>query len=146
VPEFPIDPAHPGDETVGLDGAKNGACLGINLIDLSIPILSDPESTFGPRAARVATTARRRDRREHPATLRIDLLNAILGDLKQVLAVEGGSCMRSDVDGTLHLPTRRIERVQLVPRSKPDVLPVIRDTMDSVGTWKRTILTNDFRV
>jgi len=146
VPEFPIDPAHPGDEAVGLDGAKNGACLGINLIDLSIPILSDPESTFGPRAARVAATARRRDRREHPATLRIDLLNAIFGDLKQVLAVEGGSCMRSDINRAQHLPAGWVEGVQLVPGSKPDVLAVIRDTMDSVGTWKRTILTNDFRV
>src|SRR5438309_1232926 len=80
----------------------------------------------------------------HSATLRIDLLNAILGDLKQVLAVEGGSCMRGDIDGTLHLPTRRIEGVQLVPRSKPDVLPVIGDTIDSVGTRKGAILTNDF--
>jgi hypothetical protein len=74
MPKVSIDPSDPGDEAVGFDGAKNGACLGINLIDLSIPILPDPESTFGPREARVAATAGRRDRREHSATLQIELL------------------------------------------------------------------------
>ena len=31
----------------------------------------------------------------HAAALRIDLLDAILGDLEQVLAVEGGARMRA---------------------------------------------------
>jgi hypothetical protein len=48
--------------------------------------------------------ARSRGRRRAPeswsaqAGLRIDLLDAILGDLKQVLAVEGRSRMRGDID------------------------------------------------
>jgi hypothetical protein len=54
--------------------------------------------------------------------------------------------MRSDIDGAQDLPARRIEGVQLVSRSKPDVLPVIRDTVDSVGTLKWAILTDNFGV
>src|SRR5215831_6223529 len=49
VPELAIDPGDPGDEAVGLDGAKNRAGIGINLMDLPIPILPDPERPFGPR-------------------------------------------------------------------------------------------------
>jgi hypothetical protein len=45
----------------------------------------------------VTAAARRRDRREHTAGFRIDPLDAILGDLKQVLAVEGRSCVRGDI-------------------------------------------------
>jgi hypothetical protein len=58
------------------------------------------------------------------AGLRIDLLDAILGDLKQVLAVEGRSGVRGDVDRTRNLPARRIDSVQLVSSSKPDMLAV----------------------
>jgi hypothetical protein len=36
-------------------------------------------------------------------------LNAILGDLKQVLAVEGCSRLRGDINPAQRLPTRRIE-------------------------------------
>jgi hypothetical protein len=76
-----------------------------------------PQRPFGPREPRVTAAAGRRDRGEHSAGLRVDLLDAILGELKQVLAVEG--------------------------RSKPDVPTVIRDSMHAVGTWKGSILTDD---
>src|SRR4029453_1806611 len=97
VPELSVDPRDPGDEAVGLDRAKNRPCLGIDLMDLPVPILPDPERPFGPREPRVTAAAGRRDRGEHPAGLRIDLLDAISGDLKQVLAVEGGSRIRDDI-------------------------------------------------
>ena len=67
-------------------------------MDLPVPILPDPERPFGPGEPRVAAAAGRRDRGEHAAGVRIDLLDAILGDLKQVLAVEGRSGMRGDID------------------------------------------------
>src|SRR5262245_35021569 len=86
VPELSVDPGDPGDETVGLDRAENRACLGIDLMDLSFPILPDPERPFGPRQPRVAAAAGRRDRGEHAARRRIDLVDAILGDLIQVPA------------------------------------------------------------
>src|SRR5438477_7020154 len=96
-------------------------------MDLALPILSHPERAFGPREPRVAATAGRRDRGEHTAGLRIDLLDAILGELIQVLAVEGRSCMRGDIDRAQRLPARGIEGVQLVSGRKPDLLTVIRD-------------------
>src|SRR6266540_4643007 len=46
VPELSVDPGDPGDEAVGLDGAKNRPCLGIDLMDL--PVLPHPERPFGP--------------------------------------------------------------------------------------------------
>ena len=144
VPELSVDPGDPGDEAVGLDGAKNRPGVGIDLMDLPVPILPDPERPFGPREPRVTAAAGRRDRGEHAAGLRIDLLDAILGDLKQVLAVESRSCMRGDIDRAHRLSARRIEGVQLVSGCKPDVLAVIRDSMHAVGARKGSILTNDF--
>jgi hypothetical protein len=44
-------------------------------------------------------------------------MDAIFGDLKQVLAVECRSCMRSDINRAQHFPARRIEGVQLVSES-----------------------------
>src|ERR1700676_1039185 len=144
VPELAVDPGDPGDEAVRLDGAKNRPCLGIDLMDLPVPILPHPERPFGPREPRVAAAAGRRDRGEHAAGLRIDLLDAILGDLKQVLAVERRSCMRGDLDRAHRLPARRIERVQLVSGRKPDLLTVIRDPTHAVDTRKGPIFTDDF--
>ena len=39
MPELSIDPSDPCDETIGLDGAKNIPGLGIDLMDLPVPIL-----------------------------------------------------------------------------------------------------------
>src|SRR3989449_9938753 len=107
------------------------------------PILPHPERPFGPREPRVTAAAGRRDRGEHSAGLRVDLLDAILGELEQVLAVESCSCMPGDLDRAQQLPAGGIEGVQPVSRSKPDVLTVIRDSMHAVGTRKGSILTDD---
>src|ERR1700676_1018636 len=144
VPELSVDPGDPGDEAVGLDGAKNRPCLGIDLMDLPVPILPHPERPFGPREPRVAAAAGRRDRGEHTAGLRIDLLYAILGELKQVPAVEGRSCMGGDIDRAQHLPARRIEGIQRVSGGKPDLLSVIGDPTHLVDTRKGSIFTENF--
>jgi hypothetical protein len=122
MPEFSVDPGNPGDEAAAFDGAKNRPCLGIDLMDLPVPIHSHPERPFGPGETRVTATAGSRDRGQHLAGVRIDLLDAILGKLKQMLAIEGRSCMRGDIDGAQRLAARGIEGVQLVSGSKPDVL------------------------
>src|ERR1700704_3068647 len=144
VPEFAVDPGHPGDEAGGLDGAKDCPCLRIALMDVRVPILPHPERPFGPREPRVTAATGRRDRGEHTAGLRIDFLDAILGELKQVLAVEGRSCMRGDIDRAHHLSARRVEGVQPVSGRKPDVLTVERDPMHALDTRKGSILTDDF--
>src|SRR6202043_3910907 len=112
-------PGNPGDEAVRLDGAKSRPGLGIDLMDLPVAILPHPERPFGPREPRVSAAAGRRDRREHTTGLRIDLLDAILRDLKQVLTVEGRSCMRGDIDRPRGLAAGRIEGAQLVSGGNP---------------------------
>src|SRR5499426_3034448 len=144
MPQLSLDPGDPGDEAVGLDRAKNCPGLGVDLMDLPVAILPDPECPLGPREPRVTAAAGRRDRGEHTASLRIDLLDAILGELPQVLAVEGHSCMPGDTERAHRLPADRIEGVQLVSGSKPDVLTVIRDPVHVVDTRKGPILTDDF--
>src|SRR5207248_7067760 len=146
VPQLSINPGHPSDETVGLDGAKNGACLRINLIDLSVPVMPNPECPFGPGQPRVTTLARRGDGGKHSASLRIDFLDAILGDLKQVFAIESSSCMCRDIDRAHHLSARRIKGIQPVARGKPDVLTVIANSMHAGSSRERAILLDDLSV
>jgi hypothetical protein len=76
--------------------------------------------------------------------VRIDFLDAILGDLKQVLAVESGACVRGDVDRAQCLAARWIQGVQFVPGRKPDVLTVIGNPSNVVDTWKGSIFTEEF--
>ena len=106
VPKLSIDPGDAGDEAVGLDGAKNRPGLGIDLMDLAVPILAHPERAFGPGEPGVAAAAGRRDRSQHLAGFRIDLPDAILGDLKQVPAVESRSSVRGDIDRAERLAAR----------------------------------------
>ncbi len=61
-----------------------------------------------------------------------------------MLAVEGRSCVRGDINRAQHLPTRRIEGVQLVSSGEPDVLTVKRNPMHVVDTRKGPIFTEDF--
>ena len=82
VPELAIHPRNPGDEAVRFNRAKNRSGLGIDLVNLTIAIFSDPERSFGPSEPRVPPAARRRDGGDHPAGLWIDLLDAILGELE----------------------------------------------------------------
>jgi hypothetical protein len=73
VPKLAVDPGDPGDEAVGRDGAENRPCLGIDLMNLPVPILPHPERPFGPGEPRVTAAAGCGDRGEHTASLRIDL-------------------------------------------------------------------------
>ena len=145
--QLSVDPGDAGDEALGLDGAKYHPCLGIDLIDLPVPILPHPERPFGPREPRVTAAAGCRDGGEHSAGLRLDLLDATRCELEQMLTVEGRSCIRGDIDRAQRLPARRIEGVQPVSSGNLDVLTVIRDSMHVVDTGKgpysRTISAAD---
>src|SRR4029434_3263622 len=58
VPELSVYPGYSGDEPLGLDRAKNRTCIGIDLMDLPIPILTNPERAYTPRDPRHTTHAR----------------------------------------------------------------------------------------
>jgi hypothetical protein len=143
VPELSVDPRHPGDEAVRLDRAQDRPGLGIDLVDLPIAILAHPERPLGPREPRVAAAPGRRDRGEHTASLRVDLLDAILGELEQVPAVEGCSRMRGDGDRASDLAAGGIEGVQRFAGRKPDALAVVRDSVHVVDARKGPILPDD---
>jgi hypothetical protein len=78
------------------------------------------------------------------AGVRIYLLDAILGQLKQMLAIKGSSSVRRDFDHAQLLSARRVENVQLVSGREPDILAVIGHSMHAVDPWKWTILADDF--
>jgi hypothetical protein len=71
-------------------------------------------------------------------------LDAILGDLEQVPAVEGRPRMRRDIDRARCLAACRIEGVQLVAGRKPDLPAVIRHAMHAFDARKGSVLPDDF--
>src|ERR1700692_1673780 len=109
MPELAVDPGHSSDDPAAFDGAKDTSGFGIDLMDLAAPMLPHPKRPFGPGEPRVAAATGGRNRREHVAGLRIDLVDAILGDLKQMLAIEGRPCMGGDIDRTYRFAGHGIE-------------------------------------
>src|SRR6185503_4576814 len=101
VPQLAVDPGHAGDMAIGLDGAKDLPGLGIDLMDLPIPMLTDPERSFRPREPGIRAAAGCGNGCEHPSRLRVDLLDPVLGDLKEVLAVERRSRVCDHVERAL---------------------------------------------
>src|ERR1700746_1666330 len=98
MPQFAIHPGDAGDEAVGFNGAKDCPGLRVDLMDLAVAILPDPQRSFGPGHSG-ATTARRRNRAKHAASAGINLLKALVSKLIQVLAVKRSPCMRRNIDG-----------------------------------------------
>ena len=113
-------------------------------MNLALAILPDPEGSFGPREPGGGAAVRRRDAGEHPAALRIDLLDTVLGELEQMLAVEGRPGMCGDLDHAHGLAARGIEGVELVAGREPDVPAVERQSMHMVDARKGSVLAEDF--
>src|SRR5512139_1404240 len=80
VPELAVHPGHTGHEAVRINGAQNRAGLWIDLVNLALAILPNPQAPFRPGHAGGATFGRR-DGRDHAASIRVDLLNAFPGNL-----------------------------------------------------------------
>src|SRR5580704_18641644 len=113
-------------------------------MDLAVAILADPERSFGPGQAGVAAAAGRRNGGDHVSGLGINLVDAILGDLIEMLSVEGRSRMRRDIDRALQLAARGIDGVQLVSGSEPNILTIVGDAIDSLCTLEGPVLADDF--
>ena len=127
-----------------LDGAQNLAGLGIDLMDLALAMLRDPERCFGPRHSGGAAF-RCRDGRDYAAGIRIDLLDAIPGDLVQVPAIEGGSGMRWDIERAHRFTACRVHRVQRVASRDPDIGAVIADPGHIRDIRKEAVFADDCR-
>src|SRR5262249_50310818 len=140
-----IDPRDAGDEAVRLDGAQDGSRLRIDLVDLPLPVLSDPERSLCPGQARVAPTSRSGDRREHLSGARVDLLDPRVGDLPEVLPVERGARIAGALEGAATLAGRRIERAQRVPAREPDQASVEADPGHVGDAGERPVLPDDLR-
>src|SRR5688572_334445 len=48
VPQLALDPGHAGDEAVGFDAADDLPGRGVDLEDLAIAVLPDPQAALGP--------------------------------------------------------------------------------------------------
>src|SRR5262249_48703475 len=131
-----------GDEAGARNGAEDLSALRIDLMDLAIAMLPDPERAFGPGEPR-ASSGRCWDGGEHAAGRRIDLLDAIVGDLKQMLAVECGAGARRDIERARNRAARRIERVQPLAGGEPDVPAVEREPVHVVDAREGSVLADD---
>src|ERR1700758_626786 len=142
MPELSFNPADSGDEAGRLNGAKNSPTLGINLIDLPVFVLRYPETPFCPSHTG-ATAGGRLDRGDHLTGLWIDLLDAIVTDLIQVLAVESRARMCADIKRACSFPSRWVERLQIVAGCDPNLFAIKGDSVYAIDTRKGSILTNN---
>src|SRR5262249_39181161 len=146
VPQLAVDEAHPRDEAVRGDRAQHAAARRIDDVDLALAILADEEEALRPRHAGVAAFARRWNRVHDAAGLGLDLVDALLGDLIEMRAVERGAGVGRDVDRGDGLAARRIERIHPRPSRIPNVLPIERHPRNILDARKRPILTNNLGI
>jgi len=76
--------------------------------------------------------------------MRVDFVDAILGNLEQVLTIEGGASMGGNVDRAQGLARVGVEGVDFFSAGKPYLLTVPGQAMHLVDIGKRTIFTEDF--
>jgi len=105
-------------------------------MDLPVPILPHPERPFGPRESRVTAAAGGRDRGEHAAGLRIDLLDAIRGELKQCWPSKAVPACRAD-RGRCDRLDRRLPPVHRLEGASPCLLPGGTRAQPYAPRWRR---------
>src|SRR5690606_25102027 len=93
---------------------------------------------------RIATAARCGKGGQNFARVRVELLNAVLRDLKQMPSIESRARVRGDVDGAHGLASGGIESIELVARREPNPLTVVCDSVHRVDAWKGSVLAGDF--
>ncbi|MOA34915.1 hypothetical protein D3C78_1563290 [compost metagenome] len=71
-------------------------------------------------------------------------MDAVFGDLEQVLPVKRGAGMGSDIDRAQHLAAFRVQGVDFAVACEPDLFAVPGDAAHVVDIGKRAIFTNDF--
>ena len=126
-----------------LDGAKNRAGLRIDLMDLAVAVLGDPECSLRPGHSGGAAIGRR-DGRDNVAGLRIDLLNSVAGDLEQMLAVESPvpACAGTSIARTV-LPLSGSTAFERFAGRDPDIGTVVAYAMHVGDTRKGAVFADD---
>mmetsp|Transcript_23675 Transcript_23675/g.56340 ORF Transcript_23675/g.56340 Transcript_23675/m.56340 type:complete len:258 (-) Transcript_23675:185-958(-) len=130
VPELAVHPGHAGHKAVGLQRAANRAGGRVDLMDLARAVFAHPQAALGPGQARVAALAGRRNGRQHAAADRVDLVDARLGDLVEMLAVEGRARIGGLGQAAQHRAGGGVDGQQFSARGGPDAVAVVRDAGD----------------
>ncbi|MNP61255.1 hypothetical protein D3C76_1564200 [compost metagenome] len=71
-------------------------------------------------------------------------MDAVVGDLEQMLAIERGAGMGSDIDRVQQLAAFRVQGVDFAVAGEPDLFAVPGDAAHMIDLGKRAIFTNDF--
>src|SRR5262249_23699445 len=129
--------------SVRFDRPEDGARVRIDLVDLPVAVLADPQRALGPRQPRVAPAAGGGNRREDRAGPGVDLEDAFVGDLVEVLAVERGPGIAGDVEAARDLAARRFERLQVLAGGEPHQLAVEADAVHVRRAGERAVLADD---
>src|SRR5690606_41735824 len=115
----------------------------VHPVDLAAAMLADPERAFRPGQSCLSAVSGRWYRREHRAAFGIDLADYSTGYLKEVLAVERGSCVCSNVERSRHLAAFEIKGSQPVAGCEPDEGAVETDPRHVIDIRKGTIFAED---
>src|SRR6266542_1077650 len=146
VPELAVHPGNARDEAIRINRAQDRAGLGVDLADLAGAILSDPERPLGPGQARVAAVGRCRDGGHDLARAGVDLLDAVVGQLPQVLAVESSAGVGGDRELADQRAALGIERDDALAAREPDVRAVEGHAVDLVHTGIGAVFAEDLRL
>ncbi|MNF88619.1 hypothetical protein D3C84_711170 [compost metagenome] len=144
MPQRALDPGHARDKTVGLQGAQDFPGFGVDLMNFPFAVLAHPQRAFGPGQARVVATAGGRNGGEDFASAWVDFLDAVLGDLEQVRAIECRAGMAGDIERAQQVATVGVQGVELVGGCKPHLLTVPGNAVHGIDIGKGAIFTQDF--
>ncbi|MNF72070.1 hypothetical protein D3C84_540360 [compost metagenome] len=144
MPQSPLDEGDTGDKAVGFNGAQDLAVSGVDLVNLAFLILPHPQRAFGPGQSRIAATTGGGNGRKDMSGPGIDFVDAVFGDLEQVLAIKGSAGMGGNVNRAQHLAAVRVQRIDFAIAGKPDLLAIPRDAAHMIDFGKRAVFTNDF--
>src|SRR5690606_10687005 len=143
VPQRIAHPADPGDVAVRLQAAQDLAGLRLDLVDAAALVLAHPEVTVGPGQARVAAFRWRGNAVQHGAGGRVDLLDALFGDLVEMSAVEGGAGVAVAFDRARGLAGVRIDGEQARAGRGPDVATIEAHAVHGLGAVEGAVLADD---
>src|SRR5262245_25823861 len=145
MPEFTVNPGNARDVTIRFDRAQDGTGLGVNLVNLAGAVFTHPKRPLGPGQARIAALRRRRDGGDNLARAWINFLNPVVGELPQVLAIEGSAGFGRDRKFADQRAALGIERHDALAPGEPDLRAIEGHAVDVVQAGKWAEFADDLR-